>query len=421
MVETTLTFVHGSIVLLFGITLSAAFAGIRNVRENIPVFARLYVLCGLLQALATILFSEAYVWKLYPIITHLPLILLLRLYYHKPLPTALASTFTAYLCCQPSKWAGVLALHITGSSTWEYLVRMLVLAAVGYVCLFHAVSCLSEIFNKDRRSVCIFGIVPAVYYAFDYAAVVYSDLWNSSNPVAIEFLPMFLTVAYMIFCFVYYREYEQKADALRNEQVIRISAQQQAKELAAVKRNEQEIRLLRHDMRLMLRTLDLCIENGDLQKARELIVAYTDSVDYTRIERFCANDALNYILSDYAGRCKAESIPFICIIDMDELTVDEVLFCSILSNALDNALNEQKLLPTSKRSIRVMIKISNEKLLLSVKNPVGKNVIFSDGLPVPTRMGHGYGTQSIRYMTEKLGGNCQFSVQNDTFILRVIL
>lgn len=38
-----------------------------------------------------------------------------------------------------------------------------------------------------------------------------------------------------------------------------------------------------------------------------------------------------------------------------------------------------------------------------------------------SKEGHGFGTQSIRYVTEKLNGNFQFSVKDDWFILRVIL
>ena len=73
------------------------------------------------------------------------------------------------------------------------------------------------------------------------------------------------------------------------------------------------------------------------------------------------------------------------------------------------------------RWIRLMLKTVDGKLLLSVKNPVEQPLVFADGLPVTSKKGHGYGTQSIRYMTEKLGGKCQFSIQNDLFILRAII
>ena len=106
---------------------------------------------------------------------------------------------------------------------------------------------------------------------------------------------------------------------------------------------------------------------------------------------------------------------------VDYLEKDELLFCSILQNALDNAYNAQLLLDPSRRNIHILLNTVDEKLLLSVKNPTKHSPLFVDGIPVSTEPGHGYGTQSIRYMTERLGGNCQFSVQDDTFILRVVI
>ena len=48
----------------------------------------------------------------------------------------------------------------------------------------------------------------------------------------------------MLFCVVYYKEYERKADAERRAHLIRISAQQQADHIEAVKRTEQELRII---------------------------------------------------------------------------------------------------------------------------------------------------------------------------------
>lgn len=421
MLENILMLLHGAALLAFGIALSAAFSGLRFTKRNFLIFLSLFAFSGGLQLTATLTVSEMVVWKLYPLITHLPLILLLCLWFRKPLATALAAVFTAYLCCQPSKWFGVLVYQLTESTAAELTVRILCLIPVGYIALFHLSSCLSDIFNKDTRSVCIFGIVPTVYYIFDYITVVYTDLWLSNDRVVMEFLPFFLVVVYMIFCFVYYKEYEQKADAQQKEQIIRIAVEQQAKEINAVKQIEQEIRLIRHDMRLFLSSLAVSIENGETDKARELIASHIAHIDGTRLERFCSIDTVNYVLSDYSAKCKAEEIPFNCVIELDALPVSEIQFSSILSNALDNALNAQKSLPPERRSIRLMLKTSGGKLLLSIKNPVGQKVVFSDGLPVSGKKGHGYGTQSIRYITERLGGNCQFSVQDGLFIVRVIL
>lgn len=421
MLPDILMLLHGAVLLSFGITLSAAFAGIRFTRQNALIFLGMFLFSGVLQLTAKVFLSEDMVWKLYPPITHLPLILLLCIYYRKTAATAMAAAFTAYFCCQPAKWVGVTLLLTTHSQCWEHVGRILCLILVGCFAWHYLAPCLSEIFNKDTRSVCIFGIVPTIYYFFDYATVVYTDLWARSNRIVVEFLPFLLFMVYMLFCIVYYREYEQKADAERKEQMIRITTQQQAREFASMEHNQQEIRLMRHDMRLFLGNLSVALEDGDLEYAKKMVAAYTDSVDKATVRRFCENNTVNYVLSHFAARCEGSKISFQADVAIDKELPDELFFSSILSNALDNALNAQLELPEKKRKIKVLLKNSDNRLLLSVKNPFRKAPQFADGLPVSARKGHGYGTQSIRYLTDRLGGNCQFSIQNDLFVVRVIL
>ena len=94
---------------------------------------------------------------------------------------------------------------------------------------------------------------------------------------------------------------------------------------------------------------------------------------------------------------------------------------SILSNGLDNAINAAAILPVEKRSIKLMLKTDNGKLLLSIRNHFEGKIIFSDGVPISNKPGHGYGTQSICYITQKLGGNYQFMAEDNEFILRVVI
>ena len=152
-----------------------------------------------------------------------------------------------------------------------------------------------------------------------------------------------------------------------------------------------------------------------------MIASHIARIDGTRLERFCGIETINYVLSDYAAKCSNDCVAVSFDVALENLDVDELLFCSILSNALDNAFNAQKELPADRRKIRLMLKQSGGKLLLSVKNPTARQVTFVNGLPLSEKKGHGYGTQSIRYLTERLGGNCQFSQHQDVFILRVVL
>jgi len=419
MLETVLFFLHSALLLIFGIVASLAFSGIRFNGKSIFVGLLLFFLCGGLQLVFYHTGSDELVRRLYPLITHLPIVLVLCLYYRKFFISAFATVCTGYLCCQPAKWFGILASHLTQNTAAEYAVSILVLCVTGVVSMIYIAPCLSDIFSKERRNVFIFGITPVVYYFYDYITAIYAREWMST-PVVLEFLPFFLCVVFVTFCSFYYKEYEQKADAERKEQILRITAEQQAKEVETVRRSSQEVRLLRHDMRLLLSTLATALEDDNPEKARELISSYTSLIDGTKQEHFCENDTINYVLSDFAAKCRQNHIDFQHTVELSEFWLDELLFCSVLSNALDNALNAQLKLPQLKRKIKLMLKNSHGKLLLSVKNPMFQPPQFVDGIPVSKRRNHGYGTQSIRFMTEKLGGNCQFSIQDGQFLVRIV-
>ena len=122
--ELALFFLHGTLLLLFGVFLSGAFAGVSfQIKKNIFLFLGISGLCGGLEVLSFFFLGEDSVWELYPISTHLPLFLLLWFVYRKRPVTAGAAVLTAYLFCQPVKWCGVLANTLTGSSTIELVVR----------------------------------------------------------------------------------------------------------------------------------------------------------------------------------------------------------------------------------------------------------------------------------------------------------
>lgn len=396
MINTVLFFTHYALILLFGILLSFSFTGIRFTKQNICILTALFILCGILQITAYVWCDEMFVWQIYPLITHLPTIFLLCLYYRKRIPTVLASVSSAYLCCQLPRWLGMLLEALTENDIVGQLTRIVTLLVVGFIMVFYLARYLSDIFNKDNRSVFIFGIIPIIYYLFDYSMGIYTDFWIKNNRLAAEFLPFFLCIIYFVFCVIYYKEYEQKADAKRNEQIIRITVEQQQKEMETIRRNEQEIRLLRHDMRLFLNTLALRLEENDIDSARNMISNLASNVEATTLHRYCRNDTINYILSDFAAKCKENQITFDTSVELAELKTDEIMFSSILSNALDNSLNATKKLSPKERYIKLMIKKSDDKLLLSVKNPFKEKPVLIDGIPISSKSGHGYGTQSIR-------------------------
>lgn len=419
--EVILYYIHYALLLMFGVAASAAFAGVTVSKGSLARLLGLTGFCGALQLAVYILLGETAVWNCYPFITHLPIILALHFMFGKGFSCAVSATASAYLCCQPAKWLGLAVTFLGGNQVAQLLVRILVLLTTLAVILRWFADKLARIYGRGSRSSWIFGIIPVVYYVFDYAVGVYSSLWADSHQLVVEFLPFMLCLGHLFFCSIYYREYELKNEAQRKEQLLQIKLEQQAKEVETIRRSEKEIRLLRHDLHLFLNSLSSCIEQSDKETAQKLIAGFSDRATASAVKRYCGNDTLNYVLSAYAAQCREKGIQFLPDIELAELHPDEMLFSSILANALDNAVNAQEGLSEDRRVIRLMLKNSSGKTLLCVKNTCAEAPAFRDGLPVTSRVGHGNGAVSIQYATEKLGGNLQFVMEDEWFVLRVVV
>ena len=423
MIDTILFYTHHGLTLLLGIVLSAAFCGVRFTKKNICIVSAIFLFCAILLLAVFLMLGEELVWKLYPLIVHLPLGAFLCLAFRKRIVTVSASVALSYLCCQPSNWFGLLAEVLVDFPTVVWCVRIAVALCTSALFFFYFAEYASELFNKDTRGVLIFGCIPLIYYVFEYIACIYTDLWVEYSHLASEFLALFLCITFIVFCMVYYREYEKKRQVQRKNQIIEITVQQREKEIEAIRKSNLETSLLRHDMRLLLSNLAVSIEQNDKKTALSLISGYVSEIESASMRRYCQNDTVNYILANFDSKCRKAGIDFRIDLDIEDLSVDEVMFSSILSNALDNALNAQLDMPRKERQIKLLLKNSNGKLLLSVKNPFHGTISLDPAtqLPTSTKKDHGYGTQSILYLTQKLGGKCQFSTQQNLFILRVIL
>ena len=421
MLALVLFYLYYSVLLLFGLCFSFVFAKIQFSKKNCLILGGLFLFCDALQGLFYFIFQEDAVWLLYPLITHLPIIIVLCQVFKRRLITALAAVTTAYLCCQPSKFIGTLIFWLTDNTILEYSVRILVFILVTFLLYKFCVPYISEIFNRADRGIYTFSLLPIGYYVYDYTFGIYTSYWYSANPVVREILPLFVCVTFLIICITYYREYALREYMEQKDQLITVRTAHQKKELDYIRTSNKELVLLRHDMRLILNNIATCINDGNSEKALELISGFTTHVDGTVVKRYCENETFNYVIAAFAAKCSSDNIDFTYDVEIGDVPYDEIMLSSILSNALDNARNAQLELPEDNRRIKLMFKHSNGKLLLSVKNPFYTRPVFADGLLVSKRNGHGYGTKSIQYTTEKLGGNCQFTVQDELFVLRVVL
>lgn len=421
MLENIFWFLHNATTLLFGVYISAAFLGIKMTKKNI--FSLLLFSCatGALYILSFILFKSGGTEKIYPFIIHIPLIFFLSFKYKYKFSLCTLSVLMAYLCCQISNWAGIVALNFSGKMWICYFSRCLITAVTFIFLIRHVSQATSQLLTKPTSSIIIFGILPLVYYIFDYVSSVYTTLLYSGKEIVVEFMGFVLCISYIIFIFLYFKQYEEKRDAENLNILMEMKRKQSEKEIEAIKKSETSVRILRHDLRHFLLNIHAYIENGETDKALNYINKIISASDSTAMHKYCKNELVNMILSSHEDAFKNNNIDFTFSINIpDSLPISEIDLTAILSNALENAINAVKDKEKDKK-IELCMTTSKDKLLLQLKNTFLYVPVITDGFPISEKPGHGIGTQSIRYVTEKLNGNCQFSISDDKFILRVII
>ena len=422
MVEHFFEILHYGTILIFGIYASAAFLGIRMNRQNIMILFVFSTAMGMINTCSFLLLGIAITEKIYPLIIHLPLILFFRFVYKYQVTPAVLSVTIAYLCCQISNWAGLFFLNFTHLGLVYYCVRIIINVVVLILLICFVSPAVSQLLQKPAKDIIIFGLMPLVYYLYDYMVTVYTSLFYSGGEVITEFLGFMLCIFFVVFVLVYFKQYEEKREIEQRNEFIEMQRIQSKKELERMKRSEYEMSILRHDMRHFLNDISGFIENGESERAQEYIHEVISIAENTSTKKYCSNQIVDMILSSYENRMKELEITFQYSIRIPkELGYSDSDISSILSNGLENAVNAVSLLEQDRREINLDMHINNGKLLISIKNTYAKIPKMIDGLPQAEEKGHGFGTQSIRYITEKLKGNCQFMVEGKYFMLRIVL
>lgn len=115
---------------IFGIVLSAAFCEIEWTRCHKLLLVGCTILMLALQGVVSLRWGTGLARYLYPLITHLPLWLLLAAMTRRAL-WPLVSVLTAYLCCQLRRWAAllVIALFPAGGTVLQDATELIVTPA----------------------------------------------------------------------------------------------------------------------------------------------------------------------------------------------------------------------------------------------------------------------------------------------------
>jgi len=390
-------------------------------------FARkLVLICGVLltaQLLSYHFWGLSVTKKLYPLIVHFPLWVLMVLLLKTPKAQTAVSILMAYMCCQPPRWIASLGLLIS-EEHWLYQILYIPIAGLFLFLLWRYLATpIRQFIERSRKACLMMGLVPALYYIFDYGTTIYTSLLTSGNAAAVQFMPSVVSIAYLLFIFMYNLELEKQMQLSMERDFLSAQLLQSKVTLSTMQQMQEKTMQYRHDMRHHFALLQaLAAENNIVKIQQYLNIAQHDIEDMTPVQ-YCGNEVVNLLLSYYAAAAKDQNVEFTVVAALPpQLPYSETELCSLLSNGLENAIYAASLVPPpKKRQVSIHMGIHCDNLLIQIENTYTGDLFWQDGLPCTNRKEHGLGTKSIRAIVRSHGGDAIFRAQHGLFQLRIML
>lgn len=420
MALTVIGLLRFGVSLVFGITVSVLFAGIEPTKKNRLATGLLCVIFLFVQTTSWWILGLDLTSKLYPLIIHLPMIVIFSIYYKRPWLISAVSVLSGYLCCQAPRWFGFLAGATLDSRLADHIFYIVSVVFAYYFLKRYVARSVQQFMKMSTKSCLLLGGVPFFYYLFDYVTAVYTDLLYSGTEWAVQFMPSTISVFYFVFVILYYAETQKQAKLQREKDMLDAQFRLSQTEFASLRQLQQNASSYRHDMRHHFALLQGLASNGRIEGIKEYLRTAQSDIDTITPIRFCENETVNLILSAFVAKAKQAEIMLMVDAKLtDLLPFSDTEICSLLSNALENAIQATKNVNDGdKRSIKLRLYSKNTKLCIDIRNRYQVEPTFHQGLPITKEQGHGFGTKSMAHIVEKHGGVFQFSVKDGWFIFQ---
>ncbi len=151
-------------------------------------------------------------------------------------------------------------------------------------------------------------------------------------------------------------------------------------------------------------------EIPDIEGMRRYLAEYTQRTLILGDMVYTDSIVVNTILNAKLMFCREKGIQTEVYVCRKLKQISEVDMCSILGNALDNAIEAQLKLPVNDRIIGISIQSDEDVLDIVIKNAIAESVLQHQGLEYTSKKSsrHGYGIKIIKETVQQLDGTLDF-------------
>ena len=187
-----------------------------------------------------------------------------------------------------------------------------------------------------------------------------------------------------------------------------------------IRREQTQVRTLRHDLRNHLTVLQGLAEHGDREKIQAYLEQIVGSPALRGSRQLCENEAANAVVSAKAEEMERNGlIPDLQITLPPELPVADTDLCALLGNALDNAIEAAA--KAEDKKIFMRCRIDKGMLMLKVRNALAGDEREDLSTTKPDQKHHGLGLAGMREIAARYGGILEASTDGGFFELLACL
>lgn len=221
--------------------------------------------------------------------------------------------------------------------------------------------------------------------------------------------------------FFLFSKLQNQMELQKNQILINTQMRLEKQSFKKMEESYNRTREIRHDMKNHILCLKGIAENGNKAELLSYLEKMTDALEEATYVSVSKNSAVDAILNEKMLTAQKNSIPtHFDVMPLDSESVPSMDICTILSNALDNAIEAcVKLQNPKDRYINVKINTDNG-IFISVSNPSTEEPKKLAGIITTTKAdkdNHGLGLKSIKRTVDKHGGDMLIKYENNVFTL----
>lgn len=253
-------------------------------------------------------------------------------------------------------------------------------------------------------------LIPVLFYcSFSYFAFFPNTLYdNPENIIGVIVFIVTMLISYVV-AFRYVESESERADAYWKNVMFESYIKGLENQYYLVEEAEKNLQILRHDMRHYSNMIDSLLEQKEYDEIKRVTAHINTVTDGNKIKHYCSNVIVNTIIARMMEKAHSLAIEVHRdIVIAKEIRVNDYEFALVLANLFENALDCVKDLAENKRAVDVKIRCEEDHLLIHMKNPYEKEIIFDSDTGLPKSQkgeNHGWGMQSVQAFSDKIGGN----------------